>query len=181
MLPSRRRLSLDARRRTAVCRRYRAGLRLRAVVESMSPAWIALAAMHADTPVGPLAAQGPAALGLVGIVPPACRRAGFGSSRTCGRPSGVSPRAAKRSTARSSTAGTGKPCLLAADDHRHPQAGTRTVPDDSPQVRFTIPLAAAKTLDGKDVPVRDGQLDAGPFTAWQVKGFEITPKGKGKP
>jgi hypothetical protein len=53
--------------------------------------------------------------------------------------------------------------------------------EESAQVRFSVPVTALKTLDGKDVVVRDGGFDAGAFSAWQVKAYEVTLGAKVKP
>jgi len=45
--------------------------------------------------------------------------------------------------------------------------------DGAAQLRFTVPVSAVKTLDGKEVPVAGSSFDAGTFSAWEVKGYEV--------
>ncbi len=63
---------------------------------------------------------------------------------------------------------------------RHGGHCSRLVATPAPVGR-TVPIEAGKALDGKDVPIQNGGLDAGNFTAWQVKGFQLILATEGKP
>ena len=143
------------------CRRYRAGAAWGPVVDSLPQPWIALAAMHADTPV---------------ILWPPKDKQHLAWWELCRRlpPGGVRIEsdliaAERRFTSSSENVhgtlfdGGGRMLLLLAAEK-----------DDSARVRLMLPAFTAKTLDGKEVPSGGGMLDAGAFSAWQVKGFELS-------
>ena len=53
---------------------------------------------------------------------------------------------------------------------------------ETAKVTLTIPRAtlAVKTPEGRPAAIGGGTFDAGPFTAWQIKAFEITVVGEAK-
>jgi len=142
-------------------RRYRTGAGLAPIADSLPPAWIGLAAMHADTPLVLWPAKDKQHLAWWEL----CRRLPRGGARV---ESDLLPIERRFTIDAESVHGTlfdggdGKAVLLLTAEKEGPA-----------QVRFAVPVTAVKTFDGKDVSVRDGVLDAGAFSAWQIKGFEL--------
>jgi hypothetical protein len=149
--------------------RYRAAAGWGPVVDSLSPPWIALAAMHADTPV---------------ILWPPKDKQHLAWWELCRRlpPRGVRVESDLVASERRLTitsenvhgtlldGGDGHMLLLLAAEKESPA-----------QVHLAIPGVAAKTLDGEQVTVAGGTLDAGQFSAWQVKGFDLSVPAKVAP
>jgi hypothetical protein len=150
-------------------RRYRAGAGFAPIAETLAPPWIALAAMHADTPLVVWPPKDKQHLVWWEL----CRRLPKGGLRVESDLLASERRFTVTGEAVHGTlfdGGDARAVMLLAAEK-----------DDSPKVRFTIPVAAVKTLDGQELPVRDGQFDAGDFSAWQVKGFVVTWGGKEEP
>ncbi len=150
-------------------RRYRAGAAWGPMLDSLPPPWIALAAMHADTPVILWPPKDKQHLAWWEL----CRRLPQSGVRV---ESDLIASERRFTTTSENVHGTlfdgggGRMLLLVAAEK-----------EDSAQLRLSLPAAAAKTLDGKEVPIHNGTLDAGTFTAWQVKGFEISAPAKVAP
>jgi hypothetical protein len=151
-------------------RRFKSGAGFAPVLDTMSPDQIALAAMYADTPIlvwpprdknhcswwqlcKRLPAQG-------------CR---VESDLLAGERRFVTTSPNVHGTLFDS--GTGQMVLLLAAEKA-----------DAAKVALSIPglrpsALSVKSLDGQPLPIAPGdtpEFDAGPFIAWQVKGFEIT-------
>jgi uncharacterized membrane protein len=150
-------------------RRHRAGAAWGPMLDALPPPWMALAAMHADTPVilwPPKDKQHRAWWDLCRRLPPPGVRV----------ESDLIASERRFSTTSENVHGTlfdgggGRMLLLVAAEK-----------EDSAQVRLTFPVAAAKTLDGKEVSIRNGTLEAGALSAWQVKGFELSGPAKVTP
>lgn len=140
-------------------KRYRAGAGFAPMVDSLSPKWMGLAAMHADTPI---------------ILWPAKDNQHLAWWQLClklppGR-SELSLLAAERrfTTSSDSVQGMlmqgadGKAVLLMTADKA-----------DSARVTFTAPVESVKAIDGSAAAVSGNAFDAGDFQPWQVKAFEV--------
>ncbi|MFB3891545.1 MAG: hypothetical protein ACE15C_05920 [Phycisphaerae bacterium] len=152
-------------------RRYKGGAGFAPVLDSMTADHIGLAATYADTPIilWPAKDKNHAAWWQL------CKRLPAGGSRV---ESDLLAAERRFTTSSANVHGTlfdsggGQMILLLAAEK-----------PDAAKVTLTIPNAtlAVKTLDGQAVSIAGNVFDAGQFTAWQVKGFEITAaKGGGK-
>jgi hypothetical protein len=129
------------------------------MVDSLSPQWMGLAAMHADTPIILWPAKDNQHLAWWQL----CRKLPPGRSE-------LSLLAAERRFTSSSDSvqgmlmqgADGKAVLLLTAD----KAGAA-------KVTFTAPVESVKALDGTAAALADNAFDAGDFQPWQVKAFEV--------
>ena len=147
------------------CSRYRAGAGFGGIFDALSADWVALAAMHADTPIIRWPAAGRSHLAWWKLA----RRLPAGGFRV-GSDLLVPER--KFTTSSADVHGTlfegaaGKAVLLLAA--QKDAAGVK--------VKFEVPVSAAATLDGKAVAVKGNAFAVGAMKAWEIKGFDVTLK-----
>ena len=142
-------------------RRYRAGAGWAPITESLPQPWIALAAMYADTPLVLWPPKDKQHLAWWEL----CRRLPRGGLRVESDLLAIERRFTVTGQSVHGTlfdGGDGRAVLLLAAEK-----------DGAAQLRFTVPVSAVKTLDGKEVPVAGSSFDAGTFSAWEVKGYEV--------
>jgi len=147
-------------------RRYRAGAGFGPVLDSLSPQWMALGAIHADTPIVLWPPKDKKHLPWWQL----CRRLPPGGSRIESDLIAAERRFTTTSPHVHGTlfdGGKGRLILLLAAEK-----------DGAAKVRLALPARSVKSLDGKPVPLSGGVFDAGSFSAWQVKGLVIAARKK---
>ena len=149
--------------------RHRTGAGFAPVLDSLPPDWAGLAATYADTPILLWPPRDRRHLAWWRL----CRRLPAEGFRVQSDLLPVERRFTTDSPAVHGTAfvGDGGKGLLLLTAEKPASA----------RVTFDAPLAGVRTLDGKAVKVSGNRFDAGPFSPWQIKGFEVTigPTAKG--